>query len=98
MWTALLLLLIYLCMQLNGIVLNVIYPGDVSRCLEPGKYEYRRIRRKRSLLKIMVNQSHMIENIDSYRPERILRSTNMVKLKTTFTRSLRTKKALSIEG
>ena len=27
------------------------------------------IRRKRSLLKIMFSQSHMIENIDSYRPE-----------------------------
>ena len=43
-------------------------------------------RRKRNLLKVMFNQSHIRENIDHYRPKYILRSNNKIKLKTKFTR------------
>ena len=44
------------------------------------------VRRKQNLLKIMFGQSRNEMNIDSYRPERILRSRNKVKLKSKFTR------------
>ena len=43
-------------------------------------------RRQRNLLKIMFDQSNVEENIEYYRPDRILRSNNNVKLKSNFTR------------
>ena len=39
------------------------------------------VRRKRNLLKIMFNESHNDDNIDYYRPERVLRSEDKVKIK-----------------
>ena len=43
------------------------------------------VRRKRNLLKIMFNQSQNVENIDSYRPDRTLRSCDKITLKSNFT-------------
>ena len=43
-------------------------------------------RRQHNLLKIMFDQSHIEENIEYYRPERVLRNNNNVKLKSNFTR------------
>ena len=43
-------------------------------------------RRQRNLLKIMFDQRNVDENIEYYRPDRILRSKNNVKLKSNFTR------------
>ena len=56
------------------------------------------VRRKRSLLKIMFSQSQMKENIDNYRPDRILRSRKKVKLKTTFTWITKIKKSPFYRG
>ena len=44
------------------------------------------VRRKRNMLKIMFGQSRKTENIEFYRPVRVLRSNDKVKLKSKFTR------------
>ena len=44
------------------------------------------VKHMRNLLKIMFSQSRDKVNIDYYRPERILRSNQKVKLKSKFTR------------
>ena len=51
------------------------------------------VRRKRNLLKIMFNESHNDDNIDYYRPERVLRSEDKVKIKSKFTRITKVQKS-----
>ena len=55
-------------------------------------------RRKRSLLKIMFGQSRNMENIDTYRPERILRRRFKIKLKSKFTRITKIQKSPFYRG
>ena len=56
------------------------------------------IRRKRNLLKIMFGQSLNTDNIDYYRPERILRSRHKIKLKVKFTRITKIQKSPFYRG
>ena len=56
------------------------------------------VRRKRNLLKIMFNQSQNVENIDSYRPDRTLRSCDKIKLKCNFTRITKIQKSPFYRG
>ena len=55
-------------------------------------------RRKRNLLKVMFNESHNVENIDSYRPNLTLRSRDKIKLKTKFTRITKIQKSPFYRG
>ena len=56
------------------------------------------ITRKRNLLKIMFNQRHKFENIDSYRPDCAWGSRDKIKLKTNFTRITKIQKSPFYRG
>ena len=56
------------------------------------------VRRQRNILKIMFGQSRNNDNIKYYRPERVLRSNDKVKLKSKFTRISKIKRSPYYRG
>ena len=71
---------------------------DIENLKESYRVETLSDRRKCSLLKIMYKQSHIDNNIDTYRPDRILRSSKKVKMKTPFTRITKIQKSPYYRG
>ena len=67
---------------------NIDKREDIDKLKNRYNIEKLYIRRKRNLLKKMFGYSHNRENIDYYRPERILRSKHKIKLKSNFYRGM----------
>ena len=88
----------------DRVVRTIEYKCGMNRCenIDTLKTKYNieklRDRRKRNLLKIMFGHSHNTENIDYYRPERMLRSSKKVKIKSTFTRITKIQKSPFYRG